>query len=48
MLSLILIIVALVLAILAAFSVPTRIPLLPISVILICVVLLMGSAGVFR
>jgi hypothetical protein len=45
MLSLVLIIVALVLAILACFSVPTRVPLLPISVILVCVVLLLGSTS---
>ena len=45
MLALVLIIVALIFAILACFPVPSPAPLLPISVVLVCVVLLLGSVG---
>jgi hypothetical protein len=43
--SLVLIIVSLVLAILACFPVASPVPLLPISVVLVCIVLLLGSVG---
>ena len=48
MLTLVLVIIALVLAILACFPVPTQVPLLPISVVLVCIVLLLGSVGSWR
>jgi hypothetical protein len=41
--ALILLVIALVLAILAAFSLATRVPLLAIAVILVCVVQLFGA-----
>ncbi len=44
-LTLLLLIVALILALLAAFSVASRIPMLAISVVIIAAVLLLGRVG---